>query len=42
MPILIAVAAGSSPHTRDAKEIASLLNTTDRAVHRWMDGEKWV
>ena len=28
-------------HTRDAKEIALILNTTERTVHRWAAREKW-
>ena len=40
--ILVTVAAGLfALHTRDAKEIASLLNTTERTVHRWAAREKW-
>ena len=29
-------------HTRDAKEIASLLNTTERTVHHWAERDKWT
>ena len=40
--ILATVAAGLfATHTRDAKQIASLLNTTERTVHRWAEREKW-
>ena len=40
--ILVTVAAGLfAIHTRDAKEIASLMNTTERTVHRWAAREKW-
>ena len=40
--ILVTVAAGLfATHTRDAKEIASLLNTTERNVHRWAERDKW-
>ncbi len=40
--ILVTVAAGLfATHTRDAKEIASLLNTTERTVHRWAESDKW-
>ena len=39
---LVTIAAGFfALHTRDAKEIASLLNTTERTVHRWAAREKW-
>ena len=40
--ILVTIAAGLfATRTRDAKEIASLLNTTERNVHRWAEREKW-
>ena len=40
--ILVTVAAGLFvTHTRDAKEIASLLNTSERSVHRWAERDKW-
>ena len=40
--IFITVTAGLfAMHTRDAKEIASLLNTTEQNIHRWMEREKW-
>ena len=40
--ILVTVAAGLfATHTRDAKEIGKLLNTTERNVHRWAEREKW-
>ena len=40
--ILVTIAAGLfALHTRDAKEIARLLNTTERNVHRWAKREKW-
>ena len=36
LDILITVAAGLfATHTRDAKEIANLLDTSERSVHRW-------
>ena len=39
---LVTIAAGFfALHTRDAKEIARLLNTTERNVHRWAAREKW-
>ena len=42
LDILITVAAGLfATHTRDAKEIANLLNTSERSVHRWAEREKW-
>ena len=42
LDILVTIAAGFfATHTRDAKEIASLLNTTERTVHRWAEREKW-
>ena len=28
-------------HTRDAKEIARTLDTTERTVQRWAEQEKW-
>ena len=28
-------------HTRDAKQIARLLNTTERNIHRWAERECW-
>ena len=34
-------AAGYSPRTHDAKEIASLLNTTERNFYQWAEREKW-
>ena len=40
--ILVTIAAGLfATHTRDAKKIASLLNTTERNVHQWAEREKW-
>ena len=40
--ILVTIAAGLfATHTRDAKKIASLLNTSERSVHRWAEREKW-
>ena len=40
--ILVTIAAGLfALHTRDAKEIARLLNTTERTIHRWAAREKW-
>ena len=40
--ILVTIAAGLfALHTRDAKEIAKLLNTTERNVHRWAARDKW-
>ena len=42
LDILVTVAAALfTIHTRDAKEIASLLKTTERTVHRWAENEKW-
>lgn len=40
--IRVTVAAGLFvKRTRDAKEIARLLNTTERTVHRWAERDKW-
>ncbi len=40
--IRITVAAGLfATHTRDAKEIATKLNTTERNIHRWAEKELW-
>ena len=40
--ILITVAAGIfATHTRDAKEIGILLNTSERSVHRWAETDIW-
>lgn len=40
--ILVTVAAGLfATHTRDAKEIGKLLNTSERNVHRWAERDKW-
>lgn len=40
--ILVTIAAGLfALHTRDAKEIARLLNTTERTIHRWAVRDKW-
>ena len=40
--ILVTIAAGLfATRTRDAKEIANLLNTSERNVHRWAEREKW-
>ena len=42
LDILITIAAGLfAIHTRDAKEIANLLDTSERSVHRWAEREKW-
>ena len=42
LDILITIAAGLfATHTRDAKEIANLLDTSERSVHRWAEREKW-
>ena len=39
---LVTIAAGIfATHTRDAKVIASVLNTTERNIHRWAEREKW-
>ena len=39
---LVTIAAGLfATHTRDAKEIASLLDTTERSVHRWAKTDVW-
>ena len=39
--LVTAGAALFATHTRDAKEIGSLLNTTERTIHRWAELEKW-
>ena len=40
--ILVTVAAGFfATHTRNAKEIANLLKTTERTVYRWAERDKW-
>lgn len=40
--IFVTVATGLfATHIRDAKEIASPLNTTERIVHRWVERDKW-
>ena len=39
--LITAAARLFSTHTRDAKEIASLLNTSERSVHRWAKEELW-
>ena len=40
--ILVTIAAGLfATHTRDAKEIANLLNTTERNVYRWAKEDLW-
>ena len=42
LDIFVTVAAGFfATHTRDAKEIASLLNTSERTVHRWAKEDLW-
>ena len=42
LDILITVAAGLfATHTRDAKEIANLLDTSERSVHRWAKEDLW-
>ena len=42
LDILITIAAGLfATHTRDAKEIANLLDTSERSVHRWAERDKW-
>ena len=42
LDILITIAAGLfAIHTRDAKEIANLLDTSERSIHRWAEREKW-
>ena len=42
LDILITVAAGLfATHTRDAKEIANLLGTSERSVHRWAKEDLW-
>ena len=39
---LVTIAAGLfATHTRDAKEIASLLDTSERSVHRWAKTDVW-
>ena len=41
LDILITIAAGLfAIHTRDAKEIANLLDTSERSVHRWAERGK--
>ncbi len=38
----VTVAAGLfAMHTRDAKEIAKMLDTTERNIHRWAERERW-
>jgi len=39
--LVTAAAALFATHTRDAKEIGKLLNTSERTVHRWAEREKW-
>ena len=40
--IRITIAAGLfAIHTRDAKEIARLVDTSERNIHRWAEREKW-
>lgn len=40
--IRITTAAGLFAfHTRDAKEIAEYLNTTERNIHRWAEHDRW-
>ena len=40
--ILVTVAAWMFVHqTRDAKEIASALETSERTIHRWAKTESW-
>ena len=42
MDILVTVAAGLFVmYTRDAKEIAGIMNTTERSIHRYAEREKW-
>lgn len=41
--IRITVAAGLfATYTRDAKEIADKLNTTERNIHRWAEKARWA
>lgn len=39
--LVTAGAALFATYTRDAKEIANLLNTSERSVHRWAERDKW-
>jgi uncharacterized protein YjcR len=40
--IRITVAAGLfATYTRDAKEIADKLDTTERNIHRWAERDRW-
>ena len=39
--LITAAARLFATHTRDAKEIADLLNTSERSVHRWAKEELW-
>ena len=40
--IRVTIAAGLfANYTRDAKEIARLLNTTERNIHRWAERQRW-
>lgn len=39
--LVSAAAAIFAIHTRDAKEIAGILRTTERTIHRWAEREKW-
>ena len=41
--IRITIAAGIfATHTRDAKEIADMLKTTERNIHRWAEKDLWA
>ena len=39
--LITAAARLFATHTRDAKEIADLLNTSERSIHRWAKSELW-
>ena len=40
--IRVTIAAGFfATYTRDAKEIARLLNTSERNIHRWAERDRW-
>ena len=42
MNIRVTVAAGLFVmHTRDAKEIAKLMGTTERSIHRYSKRDRW-
>ena len=39
--LITAAARLFATHTRDAKEIANLLGTSERSVHRWAKEDLW-